>query len=163
MFWSYSEGGWLGSFHPLWRAMATDLKRLLAGFEALSGVWHVRTLRIRRIRCSVWGPTRSRSWGVSGFMIWNIQEAVVKQFVHFPDEILGSCCEAFNCFIAISRRLLWSHLHIFQMKSWWFWNLKEVAVQQLIVSQQFPGSCWEAICTLFIWNIDGFGIAKRLL
>ena len=51
--------GLAGLTSTLVAALHVGSERLLAGFDDLSGVWHARALRSLRIRCFVWGPTRS--------------------------------------------------------------------------------------------------------
>ena len=71
--------------------------------------------------------------------------------------------ESADSWFEISKKLLRSNLHTFQLKYQWFWNLQEAAVKPLIASQQSPGGCRESIYTLFQLNIDGFGISRKLL
>ena len=52
------------------------------------------------------------------------------------------CCESMHCSTASSRRLLWSHLHTFTTKYWWFWKLQEAAANPL----------------LKVWNLEEFAV-----
>ena len=48
--------------------------------------------------------------------LWNIYGLGISR------KLLGNQCWWFG----ISRKLLWTNLHTFLMKYWWFWNLQEV-------------------------------------
>ena len=66
-------------------------------------------------------------------MFWNLQKAAVKTFVRFSIEILMVLEASGRC------------------------------CESIIDGWESRGGCREAICALFQFNIDGFGISRRLL
>ena len=66
-------------------------------------------------------------------MVWNLEEVAVKPFTNFYIEILMVLEASGRC------------------------------CESIIDGWESRGGCREAICTLFQFNIDGFGISRRLL
>ena len=66
-------------------------------------------------------------------MVWNLEEVAVKPFAHFYKEIFMVLEASGGC------------------------------CESIIDGLESPGSCREAICKLFQFNIDGFGISTKLL
>ena len=66
-------------------------------------------------------------------MVWNLEDVAVKQFAHFYKEILMGLAASGRC------------------------------CESIIDGWKSRGGCREAICALFQFNIDGFGISRRLL
>ena len=101
-------------------------------------------------------------------MVRNLEEVVVKPFVHFYKEIFMVLEASGGCVLPLLM----------------VWNLQEVAVkpfthfyfeilmvleaagrccESIIVGLESPGSCCEAIYALLQLNIYGFGSFRRLL
>ena len=74
----------------------------------------------------------------------NLQEVAVKPFTHFHNKknygvgTFWKLLRIHHWWFGISERLLWSHLHTFTKKYWWFWKLQEAAVNP----------------SLMVWNLD---------
>ena len=77
------------------------------------------------------------------FMVRNLQDAVVKQFAHFSNDISmvlespGRCCEAMIDGVGSPGGCCEAICTLFKIKYRWFWNLQEVVV--------WPG--------LMVWNL----------
>ena len=91
--WLLDAGGWIKLRAGGWRKLSWA--HLNSG--GLFACWFRKVAGW--LRCVVWGSTRPSFRGISGFMVWNLQELVVIPFAYVSNEIsmvlasTGNCCE----------------------------------------------------------------------